>query len=134
VQTLIAFVYFVLALFGCDLGSHTSIDRIRVGGVDTLYSKVVAQPVVTRFECRRSASGQCYYTLFPRDCTPASVSAPGPTGARTADCLSRPVERFALAAGGSRQIPALPRFRLCVSAEAQLTGPDCDMPKPMAAR
>ncbi|MDB6164301.1 MAG: hypothetical protein JWL98_1733 [Xanthomonadaceae bacterium] len=111
-------LYFVLSLFGVDLGSHVYIDRIRADGTDTLYSKVVAQPTVTRFECLRSASGQCYYTVFASDC-----AASGSTSA--AECVRKPVEHFALARGGIRQIAALPTFRLCVSSEAGIARPDC---------
>ena len=131
-NTFIAIVCFVLSLFGVDIGSHTFVDRIRADGADTLYSKVVAQPDATRFECVRSASGQCYYTVFPRECTPASAS--GPAGTRTEDCLSKPVLRFALANGGSRRIPALHGLRLCVSAAAGSVGPDCNLPELMASR
>ena len=133
-NTLIAIVCFVFSLFGVDLGSRTIVDRIHVDGADTLYSKVVAQPGVTRFECLHSASGQCYYTVYPRACAPTSVSATGSARMRTNGCLSRPVERFALATGDSRRIPALPGSRLCVSAEARITGSECDAPEMIAAR
>ena len=121
---LIAAVYTVLALFGSDLGSQTFVDRIRVDGADVLVSKVVTQPVVSRFECVRSASGQCYYTLFPRDC--ASTSTATSSGARATGCLSTPVTQFALARGDRRRISALPGFRLCVSTDASVAGPDCE--------
>ena len=129
---LIAAVYSVLALFGSDLGSQTFVDRIRVDGNDVLVSKVVTQPVVTRFECVRSASGRCYYTLFPRDC--ASTSTAAASGARANGCLSTPVEQFALADGDRRQIEALPDFRLCVSPDATIAGRDCAQSRTMAAR
>lgn len=131
---LIALCYFVLSLYGCDVGGSTFVHRTIVDGNDTLYSKVVAQPGVARFECVRSASGQCHYTLFARDCAPAAGSTPGSTGKRSDRCGSEPVERFAIATGGSRQIPALPRFHVCVSVEAGAPGPDCEVPEAMAAR
>jgi hypothetical protein len=124
-NTLSTLVYFVLSLLGVDLGSHVYVDRIRSDGADTLYSKVVAQPTSTRFECLRSASGECYYTVFVRGC-PATSGSPASIDEPVRDCQSRPVERFALAKGGSRQMPALPAFRLCVSTEAARTGSDCD--------
>ena len=121
-QVLIAAVYALLALFGSDLGSQTFVDRIRVDGADVLVSTVVTQPVVTRFECLRSASGQCYYTVFRRDCASNTASA----GSRP-DCLSTPVTQFALARGSRRRIPALPEFRLCVSDNASMATVDCRM-------
>ena len=123
-QVLIAAVYAVLALFGSDLGSQTFIDRIRVDGADVLVSKVVTQPVVTRFECVRSASGRCYYTVFRRDC----ASTPAAAGTRRDGCRSTPVTRFALDKGDLRRIPALPAFRLCVSDEASIATADCRPP------
>ena len=133
-KTFLAIIMYSLSLFGIDIGSHTFVDRIRVDGADTLYSKVVTQPTGTRFECLRSESGQCYYTVYPRDCTPTSTPTSASADPRAQHCLSKPVEHFALAKGDSRQIPALHGFRLCVSAEAGSVGPDCDMPELMAAR
>lgn len=126
---LIAIIYFVLSLYGCEVGGDTYVDRIRVDGVDALYSKVLAQPAVTRFECLRSVSGHCYYTVYAKDC----ASRPGARG-KPGVCLSEPVEHFPLAKGGSREIPALPRFRLCVSTQDGAPGPDCDVPQPMATQ
>lgn len=133
-KTFLAIIMYSLSLFGIDLGSQIRTDRVRNNGTDVLYSKVVTQPTGTRFECLRSESGQCYYTVFPRECTPTSASTSGSTGTRTTDCLAKPVERFALAKGGSRQIPVLPGFRLCVSAEARSLGKDCDVPDALASR
>ena len=127
---LIALCYFVLSLYGCDVGGSTFVTRTHADGTDTLYSKAVVQGGVARFECLRSASGQCYYTLFPRDC----ASTPAPTGKPIAGCLSEPVERFAVAEGDSRQIPGLQRFHPCVSAEDRTPGADCEVPEPLAAR
>jgi hypothetical protein len=127
---LMALLYFVLSLFGCDVGSSTFVHRIVVDGADMLYSKAYVESGVARFECLGSASGQCHYTLFPRECETASAA----TGARAGNCLVEPVERFAVAKGDSRQIPDLPSFRLCVSADEGAPGPDCEMPEPIAAR
>jgi hypothetical protein len=128
-DTLLAIVFYALSLFGIDLGSHTRIDHIRTNGIDILYSKVVADPAATRFECVRSTSGQCYYTVFPRDCIPKARAIAGSTGARSRLCQSRPIERFAVAKGGSRQTAALHGMGLCVSAEAAGSRHDCDMPQ-----
>lgn len=127
---LLALIYFVLSLFGCDVGRSTFVDRIGTEGVDFLYSRATVEAGVARFECLRSASGRCYYTLFPRDCASASGRKPQ----RPARCPSEPLERFVVANGDSRQIPGLLDFSLCVSAESATPEPDCRMPKPMALR
>lgn len=133
-DTLLAIVFYALSLFGIDLGSHTRIDRIRTNGTDILYSKVVAQPTATRFECVRSASGQCYYTVYPRDCMPKAGTGAAWASARSRHCQSRPIEQFALAKGGSRQIATLHGIGLCVSAEARSTSADCAAPETIAAQ
>ena len=129
---LIAVLYFVLSLYGFDVGS-TIVDRINVDGSQALHSKVVAQPGVARFECLRSASGRCYYTVFPRDCTTPGAAS-GSARTRIAGCLSEPVEHFVIAEGDSRQIPGLQKFRPCVSAYDATLGPDCEPPGPLATR
>ena len=65
----IAVIAYALSLFGIDVGSHIRTDRVQSNGADVLYSQVVSQPTGTRFECVRSASGQCYYTVFAQQCT-----------------------------------------------------------------
>jgi hypothetical protein len=130
VNKLIALCYFVLSLYGCDVGGSTFVHRTQVGGTDTLYIERGAQPGVARFDCLRSASGRCYYTLFPRECAPAHV----PTGKRIDRCPTEPVRHFAIANGGSHQVAGLQRFRMCVSAEDGTPGPDCGRPEPIAAR
>ena len=132
-NALATILYVVLSLFGIDIGSQVTVDRIHADGTDTLSSKVVTQPVATRFECLRSTSGQCYYTLYRRDCTATATAASGAGGQRNADCRS-PVERFAVASGGSRQIPALSGVRVCVGVDPGSVGPDCDRSAAMAAR
>jgi hypothetical protein len=119
VKTVLAILLYTLSLFGIDVGSKMRVDRIQDNGTDVLYSEVVAQPTGTRFECLRSASGQCYYTVFPEQCTT-------PTGRPAADCLSRPAQRFALAMGDSRRVPSMPSLSMCVSADAKLRGPGCE--------
>ena len=128
---LIALIYFALSLYGCDVGGSTYVHRTRVNGADALYSKATVQAGVARFECLRSVSGRCYYTVLPRDC----AHAPGSTHARNVRCRPEPIERFALAADDSRQIPGLQGFRLCVGTHAASAGPGaCEMPRPIAAR
>ncbi|MFD0740208.1 hypothetical protein ACFQZQ_13065 [Lysobacter koreensis] len=124
---LIALCYFVLSLFGCDVGGSSFVNRTIVDGSDVLYSRASSQAGVARFDCLRSASGQCHYTVFAPNCAPAS-------GPRNRACRSEAVERFAIAKGDTRLVPGLHRFGLCVSTDDTSPGPDCEMPRPIAAR
>jgi hypothetical protein len=117
-----ALLYFVLSLFGCDVGRSTFVDRIVHDGAYTLDSRTVVEAGVARFECLRSTSGQCYYTLFPRDCSASNN--------KDAGCLTKPIQRFAVADGDTRQIAGLRDFRLCVSDEDVTAGAGCRMPAP----
>jgi hypothetical protein len=119
VKIFIAVIAYALSLFGIDVGSHVRTDRVQRNGTDVLYSQVVTRPTGTRFECVRSASGQCYYTVFPQPCR----TMPG-SGA--VDCTAQPAERFALARGATRQVAALSTLRMCVSAEAGGAATDCE--------
>lgn len=118
-KTAIALALYLLSLCGIDVTNEIRIDRISTNGTDILYSRIVARPTGTRFECLRSASGQCYYTVFPKECATAS-------GRPSADCLARPAQQFALARGGSLRMPSLASSRLCVSADAKVHGPGCE--------
>ncbi|MBW3550286.1 MAG: hypothetical protein KY442_05500 [Proteobacteria bacterium] len=127
---LTALCSFVLSLYGCDVGGSTYVTRTHVDGTDTLHSRTVVRAGVARFECLRSASGQCHYTVLPDACAPAPAAA----GARSDHCTDQPLERFVLADGDSRQITGLPDFRLCVSADADTPRPDCQVAEALAAR
>ena len=118
-KTVIAIVMWALSLFGIELGSHVRVDHIRANGNDVLVSRVEARPAGTRFECVRSASGRCYYTVYPRACTPTP-------GRDAATCDGKTVERFALANGGRRQLDMLAGAHVCVRADPMLARPDCD--------
>lgn len=115
-KTVIAIVMWTLSLFGVELGSQVRVDRIHADGADVLVSRVEARPTGTRVECVRSASGRCYYTVYPRACTPTTGHA----------CASSPVQRFALANGDGRQFDHLAGARVCVRADARMARPDCD--------
>jgi hypothetical protein len=127
---LIALCYFVLSLYGCDVGSSTSVYRAQADGSDVLYSKVVTQAGIARFDCVRSASGKCHYSVFSREC----AAAPDSGRTSPARCASKPIERFAIADGDSRMIPGLQTFSVCVSAEDATKGADCRMLEPVAAQ
>jgi hypothetical protein len=125
VDRLTALLYFVLSLLGIDPGGSTLVHRTGAADADALHSRATVQAGVARFECLRSASGRCHYLVLPHDCAPAST--PG----SAAGCASRPVARFALDDGESRQIAGLQNFRLCVGIDESL---DCEAPARPAAR
>lgn len=119
-----ALLYFLLSLFGCDVGKSTFVDRIVHDGATSLDSRTVVEAGVARFECLSSASGQCYYTLFPRDCSASNK--------KDAGCQVKPIRQFAVADGDTRQIAGLRDFRLCVSDENGAAAPGCLVPEPTA--
>ena len=120
-ETLIAIICFALSLVGIDIGGTHFIERSNRDGVDLLYSQVDARPGMARFRCLRSASGECHYTLFPRECATAGATS----ATLDADCTTRPIRRFAVAAGGERELNGLPAFQPCVAPQAAVPAPDC---------
>ena len=113
-RNLIAAVYFVLALFGCNGGGTVMDTRSVVDGIDALHSRIRIKAGIARFECIASASGECHYTLFPRDCASAS-----------GDCSKRPPERLTIAAGATREVVGLPAFDACVAQDDTAPARDC---------
>ncbi|MGY1459561.1 MULTISPECIES: hypothetical protein [unclassified Luteimonas] len=128
---LLALCYFVLSLFGFDGGGATFVHRVGADGGDVLYSKAQVQAGVGRFECLRSESGQCHYTVYPRDCTPATATA---ATAQATGCRAASAQRFVIARGDSRQISGLHDIRLCVSTDGGTRGPDCEPGASIAVR
>lgn len=112
---LIALLQFLLALAGVHAGGTTWTTRVEDQGL-ALYSKAHAQDGVARFDCIDSSTGGCHYTLYPERCNSAA-------------CDAKPLQRFVVERGGSRQFAGLPGFRLCVDAVDTTVGPDC---KPLA--
>lgn len=119
VKTVFAIVAWTLSLFGIEVGSQVRVDHIRSQGTDVLVSRVVARPTGTGFECVRSASGQCYYTVFADACAPVPAR-------KGAHCDSKPVGHFALANGGRRQLATSSPMHVCVRTDAAVARPDCD--------
>lgn len=124
---LTALLYFVLSLLGLDVGRSTVVDRISIDGVQAVYSRATVEAGVARFECVRSRSGHCYYTLFPGDCAT-------PSGQRSPTCLDAPLQRFAVADGNTRQIVGLRAFRVCVSDHDATPDAGCRALEPAATR
>lgn len=127
-RNLMALLYYLCALLGCDVGGDTTVHRINIDGVDVLDSKVRVTEQIARFECRASQSGQCHYALFRADCVAAKPANPGAAAAATpSGCAGPPAfERFDLAAGDTREIIDIASgFKVCVSADRAPMGADC---------
>jgi hypothetical protein len=129
-NTFLAIVYFLLSLAGLDVGSSTFVDRSSRDGATTLESRAQVTSGIARFECVRSASGQCHYTVFPSACAGTRRPLPWPA----TRCADNRVERFAVTSGASREVAGLRDFRLCVSSRDEPLGPECVPPEPIAAR
>ena len=119
-----ALLQFLFALCGCSLGGTNFSDRVSVDGTDLLYSRAHVQDGVARFACVASSSGRCHYTLFADNAMDTCNAGIDQTGtSRT--CPPAPLQRFAVDAGDSRQMTALPAFKLCVSVDDEAQGMDC---------
>lgn len=120
-RNLMALLYYLCALFGCSVGGTTIEHHDAIDGVDILHSRVRVAERIARFECEASRSGRCHYSLFRSDCpAPAAGAAPDPR------CAAPAAERFALAAGTTREIVGIAEgFKVCVSDTDAVTGPDC---------
>ena len=121
-NTLLALCAFVLSLAGVDLGAGTFVHQLREGGAELLHSRAVVQAGVGHFECVRSASGRCHYTVYPRGCEPS------------AECGEHPLRRFALDSGDSRQVTGLAHVRLCVGPDDPAPQRTCQPPRALAQR
>jgi hypothetical protein len=120
-RNLIAMLYFLVSLLGCDTGGTTIATRATIDGEDVVYGKARVQGDIVHFECVRSTSGQCHYTVFPRQCSldPAPASPPPA-------CAPLPVERFTLKAGTSRDVVGMTAsFDLCVSHDTRTLTIEC---------
>lgn len=111
---LLALAVFLLSLFGCDTQRSTFVNREVLDGRDLLHARATLEAGVARFEYIASASGLCYWSLFPARC---AKGAP--------PCTPRPLQRFALAVDDSRQVTGMSRVRLCVARAAGTASPVC---------
>jgi hypothetical protein len=100
-----------------DVGGTTYVTRTTSNGATTLESRAEVKSGVARFECIRSASGHCHYTVMPAECARTRVRAPWPVD----PCPAQDVRRFALVAGDARSVAGLSAFRLCVDTLADGT-------------
>jgi hypothetical protein len=113
-DTLLSILFFLLSLVGVDVGGTTYVTRTTSDGATTLESRAEVKSGVARFECVRSATGQCHYTVLPPECAGPSRLAPWPAHRCPRDAM----KRFAVDAGASHSVAGLARFRLCVQGDA----------------
>lgn len=113
-RNLIAAIYFLLSLFGCEIGGTTTVTRSIVDGMDIIHSRTRVQAGIARFECIASATGECHYTLFPSKCASADRN-----------CAKRPLDRFTLPRGDRREVVGLPKFDTCVAQDDAALAKDC---------
>ncbi|UJB17693.1 MULTISPECIES: hypothetical protein [Lysobacter] len=121
-RNMMALLYYLCALLGCDVGGTTIVNRSNDNGVDIIDSQVRISEQIAKFECRASRSGTCHYSLFRGQCANAAKSTP----AQASQCTETAFERFDLAAGATREIIDIaPGFTLCVSDKSDAVGVDC---------
>lgn len=100
-RILISLVSFLLTLVGCnEQPGTTTLTLSSVHGVGINSSKDRIDGSNARFECLKSASGQCNYVVFTRRCTQ--------TDSVTETCTTRVLEQFSLLAGKVREFDDLP--------------------------
>ncbi|HEY5804690.1 MAG TPA: hypothetical protein VIT90_13445 [Lysobacter sp.] len=119
-RNVMAFVYFVLSLFGwIDGPGNTLVARSSENGVETLLSQTRVASGNVRFECLRSASGHCHYVVFAGRCASSAPAADG-------RCTQQPAGTFDVRVGQTRERSDLPAdFRLCVSHRDGEVDADC---------
>lgn len=99
----IALCYVLLSFVGCQQG-RTVVVQSSVNGQDVLYSKVHVNGPLADFQCIRSQSGSCHYTVVSNDCAPSSVAC------------TQPVADFSVSVGDTRRMASLPAgFQSCVT-------------------
>ena len=120
-RILVSLLSFVFTLLGCNPQSGTTtVTFSSVDGVGINSTKSRIGDGDARFECLKSATGNCHYLVFVETCAAAKISA-----ADTA-CTTRVLERFTLVAGKVKELHDLPAgVRHCVDHDAMPTAPDC---------
>lgn len=116
----------LLLLAACD-GADTYVVRSRVDGHWQIDARARVESGFARFECRRSASGACHFTLFESGAPGAMRLTCDASGPGTA-CEARLLKQFALPVSTRTSWPGLSGFRLCASHDPAPLRPDC-MPR-----
>lgn len=103
-RILFSLVSFLLTLVGCnEQPGTTTFTLSSVHGVGINSSKDRIDGRNARFECLKSASGQCNYVVFTRRCTQVDSA-----DSVTDTCTTRVLEQFTLLAGKVREFDDLP--------------------------
>ena len=120
-RILVSLVSFLFTLAGCDpqpgitTMTFTSLDGVEINSTKSRISGSAA-----RFECLKSASGNCHYLVYVETCATAKISAADKA------CTTRVLERFTLAAGKMKELHDLPAgVRHCVDHEVVPAAPGC---------
>lgn len=129
-RNLMALLYYLCALFGCDVGGTVTVHRASADGSILIDSQARVSERIARFECRQSRSGQCHYTLLRTACAPSAQPA-----ATAPECSERAFERFVLDAGQTREIIDIaPGFTICAEPSGAPVGAGCRVEKAMEKR
>lgn len=132
---LIAIVVYALSLYGVDLGGSTFDLRPAMADAGTLHGRVVMYPGLMRFECLRSSSGRCHYTVYPRSRCPAPVETMSTDSMGARGHAGRcGLWQFSLPGGSSRQVLSLRAFDVCISVDPASPQRDCTAPNALASR
>ncbi|MEP7186550.1 MAG: hypothetical protein ABI767_12010 [Rhodanobacter sp.] len=111
---LIAAIYFLFALFGWDgWGAQTIATHAFDHGTEVLYSEASVTPVLARFSCVSSATGECHYRFFSAHCDQPMHTASVPA------CQRKPYHELVVATGNRTELARLPaNFTFCVNQDA----------------
>ena len=120
-RILVSLVSFLFTLAGCDpQPGITTMTFSSVDGVEINSTKSRISGSDARFECLKSASGNCHYLVYVETCATAKISAADKA------CTTRVLERFTLAAGKMKELHDLPAgVRHCVDHEVVPAAPGC---------
>ncbi|MEH0167362.1 hypothetical protein [Roseateles microcysteis] len=76
-----------------------------------------------RFECVKSPTGECNYTLYTTQCQ----TGDGERGKPATTCTHQVVEEFTLTQGQSREVRDLPNnYKQCMKVGSKPVVPNCD--------
>lgn len=122
-HVLVAAIYILLSLIGCDgLGARSIVTHTTAQGMDVLYSEASINPLRARFSCIGSATGNCHYRLFAAHCDQAIPAISG------AGCERRVLRELTVATGDSAELVGLPAgFSFCVRQEALAPAAPCKL-------
>jgi hypothetical protein len=118
-RILVSLISFLFTLVGCNpQPGITTMTFSSVDGVGINSTKSRISDGEARFECLKSATGNCHYLVFVDTCAATEAAA------ADAACTPRVLQRFTLAAGKVKELHDLPAgVRHCLDHEAMPTVP-----------